>query len=238
MPHLHRFFHPADPPLSGEATLSRDESHHALRVLRVRPGQAVELFNGRGYAWAGTVAERGRNEVRVAIDAEHFTPRPAPPVTLAQAWLHRDKLHDDLVRQATVLGAAECCFFRAEHSEKTPRVSEKWDRLAIEACKQCGRRWLPVVTVADSLAAVLDTTGDGVCVLASMDRAHIPLSSLERDRPVTFIVGPEGDFSGPEYTRAHEAGALPLSLGAYTLRSETAALTGLTLIQYHLGHLG
>ena len=238
MPHLHRFYHPATPPLAGEISLDRDEAHHAMRVLRARLGDEVELFNGQGHAWQGAIASLARNEVLVSIGGERFVPRPAPEVTLAQAWLHRDKPIDELVRQATVLGASRICFFRAEHSEKQPRIAEKWGRLAVEACKQCGRFWLPEFDVATSLADVLEAAAGQQIVLASMEGPHQPLANLSRERPVTYIVGPEGDFSHEEQTRAREAGVLSISLGQYTLRSETAAITGLTLIQHHLGHLG
>ena len=238
MPHLHRFYHPATPPLAGEISLDRDEAHHAMRVLRARLGDEVELFNGQGHAWHGAIAGLARNEVLVSIGGERFVPHPAPEVTLAQAWLHRDKPIDELVRQATVLGASRICFFRAAHSEKQPRVAEKWERLAVEACKQCGRFWIPAFDVATSLADVLDGAAGQQIVLASMEGPHEPLGNLTRDRGVTYIVGPEGDFSPDELAHAREAGVMPISLGDYTLRAETAAVVGLTLIQHHLGHLG
>lgn len=238
MPHLHRFYHEATPPLHGAVLLDREESHHAMRVLRVRTGDDVELFNGRGYAWLGTIAGLSRNEVSVDIVQERFVPRPAPEVTLAQAWLHREKLLDELVRQATVFGAARIQFFRADHSEKQPRRSDKWERLAIEACKQCGRLWLPAIEIFDSTAALLDAASESQVVVASMTEPRVPIASIPADRPLTYMVGPEGDFSDGERARAHDANAIPIGLGAYTLRSETAAIAGLTLLQHHLGHLG
>ena len=235
---MHRFFHPSDPPLAGEIALSREEAHHAMHVLRVRRGDAVELFNGRGSTWKATVADISRAEVTVAVGQEAFAPRPEPRVTLAQAWLHRDKILDELVRETTVLGVERILFYRADHSEKKPRIAEKWERVAVDACKQCRRPWLPAVDAVGHLADVLVATAGERQVAAIMDGPHAPLKTLERDRRVTYIVGPEGDFSEAEIGLLRDADALPLSLGQYTLRSETAALAGLTLIQHHLGHLG
>lgn len=218
--------------------LSADEAHHALRVLRVRPGDVVELFDGQGHTWAGTIAGISRNDVSVAISAESFTPREEPGLGLAQAWLHRDKVIDDIIRDATVLGVSRICFFRAAHSEKTPRFSPKWARLMIESCKQCGRPWLPDLSVASSLAEALGQFEGATLAVAAMDGPHVPFSSIERGRPVVYVVGPEGDFSAEEMKAMHGAGALPLSLGRYTLRSEAAASVGVTLIQHHLGALG
>lgn len=238
MPHLHRFYQPETPPLSGSLALSPEEAHHALRVLRVRTGDAVELFDGRGHAWTGTVGTLSRAEVTVTLTDEQFSPREEPGLTLAQAWLHRDKVLDDLVRDATVLGVERICFFRASHSEKAPKLSAKWPRLMIESCKQCGRRWLPELTVAASVTEVLRQFGGSCMAVAAMDGPHASFSALQGERPVVYFVGPEGDFSADEMQALRGAGALPLTLGRYTLRSEAAATVGVTLIQHRLGRLG
>jgi 16S rRNA (uracil1498-N3)-methyltransferase len=238
MSHLHRFYHPQGVSGSGSALLSPEESHHALRVLRVRSGDAVELFDGQGHTWTASVGVLSRAEVAVEVTGETFTPREQPGLTLAQAWLHRDKVLDELVRDVTVLGVARICFYRAAHSEKAPRYSPKWTRLAIEACKQCGRRWLPEITVAANLAELLEQNTSACIAVAAMEGPHVPVSSIGTTLPVVYIVGPEGDFSTDEMGVLRERGALPLSLGRYTLRSETAASVGVTLIQQQLGALG
>jgi len=237
MPHLHRFYHPHAPSSSGSAVLSPEESHHALRVLRVRTGDAVELFDGQGHAWSGTVGALSRNEVEIEIVGETFTPREQPGLILAQAWLHREKVLDDLVSEVTVLGVERIIFFRASHSEKAPKASAKWTRLSIEACKQCGRRWLPEITLAISLAEVLRQC-EGHCIaVAAMEGPHVSFSAVRGEHPVVYCVGPEGDFSVGEMALLRDADALPLSLGAYTLRSEAAAIAGVTLLKHHLGEL-
>lgn len=238
MPHLHRFYHPMAPSPTGAVLLSPEESHHALRVLRVRSGDPVELFDGQGRAWTGTVGALSRSEVAVELSGETFTPRRRPGLTLAQAWLHRDKVIDELIREVTVLGVERIFFFRGTHSEKSPKVASKWSRLTVEACKQCGRRWLPEIIVAPSLADVLRQT-EGACVaVAAMEGPHVPFSAVQGDdRPVVYCVGPEGDFSAQELALLRDVKALSLSLGAYTLRSEAAAIAGVTLLQHHLGEL-
>ena len=238
MSHLHRFYHPQGVSSSGSALLSPEESHHALRVLRVRTGDIVELFDGLGHAWTASVGALSRAEVAVEVTGETFTPREAPGLTLAQAWLHRDKVLDELVRDTVVLGVSHLCFYRAAHSEKAPKYSPKWPRLAVEACKQCGRRWLPEITVAATLAEVLEKNAAACIAVAAMEGPHASLLSIGKARPVVYLVGPEGDFSADEMRSLRERGALPLSLGRYTLRSEAAATVGVTLIQHQLGALG
>lgn len=235
---MHRFFHLAGFNEPGDILLSEEESHHAMRVLRVRPGDAVELFDGRGQAGLGTVAEVSRREVRIAVDTIRTVPRRSPRLTLGMAGLHRDKSIEEVVRDATVLGADRLCFFRAAYSEKQPRIQAKWVRLIVEACKQCGRVWLPEVMSVPSLTEVLETAAGDSLVVASLVGPHTALSALPPDRGVTYLVGPEGDFSAEEYRQLRDAGALPISLGTYTLRSEMAVLTGLALIQHQLGRMG
>ncbi len=238
MAHLHRFYHPHTLPDSGDITLSRDESHHAMRVVRARQGDDVALFDGRGTVAQGTISALNRNEVVVAVTAAHSVERPAPALTLAQAWLHRDKIVDEIVRQGTVLGVAEFLFFRGAHSEKKPRLADKWERIAIEACKQCGRSWLPRFTVLESLSEVV-AQAEGQClVVARMEGPHVPLAQTATGSPVTYVVGPEGDFSEGELVALEGAGALPVSLGDCTYRAEMAAQVGVTLIQHHLGFVG
>lgn len=209
-----------------------------MRVVRVRQGDPVALFDGQGREWRGIITDLARNDVAVVVESERFEARPSPEVTLVQAWLHRDKLLDEIVRQSTVLGAAEIMFFRADHSEKKPRLSDKWTRLAIEACKQCGRLWLPRISLVDNLSMALERLGDIRSVLARMEGPHLPIARMGTTEPVAYIVGPEGDFSAGEIQRADAAGALPISLGSCTLRAEMAAMVGLTLIQHQLGHMG
>ena len=235
---MHRFYHDSALPESGDVALSRDESHHAMRVLRARVGDAVTLFDGAGRTWLGAITELSRNEVQVAIESEAFTPRPEPELTLVQAWLHRDKVADEIVRQATVLGVAEMVFFRAAHSEKKPKMSEKWARLCIEACKQCGRPWLPRITVVGDMAEALTHVAGQCVAIARMEGPHVPVGRVAGTDPVAYLVGPEGDFSETELAQADAAGALPISLGDCTYRAEMAAQVGLTLIQHHLGHMG
>lgn len=198
----------------------------------------MELFDGQGHAWTGVVADMSRNDVAIDVHREDFTPRERPGIALAQAWLHRDKVMDDIIRDATVLGVEQLCFFRAKRSEKAPKISSKWPRLMVEACKQCGRRWLPALGVADSVPDVVRQFEGAQLAVAAMDGPHVSFRAVQGERPLVYIVGPEGDFSPEEMAALRAADALPLSLGRYTLRSEAAAAAGLTLIQHHLGFLG
>lgn len=237
MPHLHRFYVPDESLLQEDVVLSPEESHHAIKVVRLRVGDEVALFDGHGHDIRGRVARLDRREVAVRIEEVHAQPRPAPSLTLAQAWLHQEKSIEFIVRHGTEIGVARFVFYRAERSERTPRIQDKWIKLAIEACKQCGRFWLPEFQCAESLERALDVV-HGDILFASMDAPAVPLADAVSGCDITLVVGPEGDFTDGETKLALERGARPISLGALTLRSEVAAIIGTALVQFHLGRLG
>jgi 16S rRNA (uracil1498-N3)-methyltransferase len=238
MAHLHRF-HMEEPPASGgTAELSADEAHHALRVVRVRVGDVVGLFDGAGGTWDATVADADKRRVWLHVGSGRVVPAPRPALTLVQAWLHRPQPMEDLVRRGTELGVARFCFYRAGRSQSAPKIPDKWRRLAIEACKQCGNVWLPRFDTASDLGAALGDLG-GTILLATADEPPVPLAhAVAGADAVALVVGPEGDFSPEERALALAAGAQPLSLGDTVFRAEAAAEIALGLIRYVTGGLG
>jgi len=217
MAHLHRFLVPADTPRMGQITLPPDEAHHAARVVRVRAGDAVALFDGQGGEWAGCIASVDKRHVAVEVTGFAQT-APAPfRVSLVVGMAHRPAAIEQIIVQGTALGVHAFTFFTAERSGKPARQSEKWARWAVESCKQCGRTWVP----------------------ARQEAPHMPLrAALCPAEAVAILVGPEGDFTPAEQAFAQERGAVGISLGARTLRTELAALTAATLALYEGGALG
>lgn len=237
MPHLHRFHIAPDTPGGGEIALPPEEAHHAIKVVRLREGDRVILFDGRGREWTGAVARLDRREVVISVVEERRAPRPAPALTLAQAWLHQEKAIELLVRTGTELGVDRFLFFRAARSERPPRLNPKWTRLAVESCKQCGRLWLPEFAVAETLADVL-RHARGDLLIAAMDADPVPLAQALSGGDTTLLIGPEGDFTPEEVCAVLDSGARPISLGVTTFRSEIAAIVAAALVQYHFGRLG
>lgn len=239
MPHVYRFHIPPDSDAGSEIALSAEEAHHALHVVRARPGEQVVLFDGRGREICGTIARTTHRDVFVTPEEECRIPAPAVRVTLLQAWLLREKSIEYIIQHGTEAGVTHFRFFRARHSEKSPRVNPKWERHAIEACKQCGRAWLPTFDAATDLQGAL-TDIAGPVLIATQHVPPLPLRTALRGSPreVALLVGPEGDFASEEVDLAMARGAIPVSLGSATYRSEVAAVLTVALVQYEVGALG
>ena len=237
MPHIHRFYIGPVEPEQGTILLRDEEAHHALHVVRVRQGDSVSVFDGRGRSWDGEVISMSRHDVTLRIQAARTAPPPATRITLLQAWLHRDKAVEELILRGTELGVTRFVFFPSAHSERKPQISAKWARWAIETCKQCGRLWLPEFWAVADLGAAL-AEAQGPTLIASLDEPPKPLRSALSGPAATLLVGPEGDFEASELQQVLEARAIPISLGDAVYRSEVAAALAISLIQYELGQLG
>jgi 16S rRNA (uracil1498-N3)-methyltransferase len=234
--HVYRFY--CDDLGGGTSPIRLDgaEAHHALHVVRAKVGDSVACFDGRGREAVGVVTAADRGVV--AIEPESVVQSPPLPyeLTVAVAWLHREKSLEELIRRGTEIGVTRFVFFRGKHSERAPKASEKWTRWAVESCKQCGRSWLPGFGVVRNLGAVLDGV-DGVVLIATQHQAPVSIGEVVKGKSPTIVIGPEGDFSGDELALAESRGANPVSLGTNTFRSEVAATVLATLVLYEMGAL-
>lgn len=228
----------------GEVRLSREESHHLLRVRRHEAGQPVEVFDGTGRSALGRL---DRMEGPLAVlrigPSTRDTPR-GPLRILAQAAIKGDRA-DLLVRASVELGLDRMIWFQGEHSVVRPpaaraaRKIARWRSIAIEAAKQCGRSRVPEMVfcgdVAEALRAAPSETAWFLCSLgetASPAREVIfgRLSKPTEAMAVGIAVGPEGDFTPQEEAQWTEAGATCISLGPRILRSETAGIVAMALM--------
>lgn len=237
MSHPHRFFAPYDETAVGRVPLPPEEAHHALRVARLKQGDRVSVINGRGDEISGILLISGRRDAFVEVLERRHCPPPRVAVTLAPGGLHQDKLQQEIIRRAVETSVSRVCFWQADHSQKNIGFQERWLRTAVETCKQCGRFYLPAIDTAPTLEAFLEGySGPGIIGLPEADPAA-PVS-VEITDQLAVLVGPEGDFSSREKTAAMDFGLVPVSLGGYVYRSETAAAVLMTLVADRLGELG
>jgi len=217
--------------------LAPEAEHHALRVLRLRAGDDVILFDGSGGEWPGRLREEGRR-LQVELGAWNPIEREAAlAVTLAQALPSADKM-DWVVQKAVELGVARIQPLEAQRSvvrlagERAEKRRAHWQQVAISACEQCGRNVLPHLGPLLPLASYLaQAVEQGGLRLLLAPAGGTRLAALPRPTgPLTLLVGPEGGFDDGEKEAARRAGFQPVTLGPRVLRTETAGLAAIAAV--------
>lgn len=242
---MDRFFLSSELSLSESYRLEGEEGHHAVRVMRKKVGDRVELFDGQGNWARGVVAEVHRAALVVVLDEEGESKSILPSIELAVA-IPKGKTMDLIVQKAVELGVNRIQPLITKNTvvkvgpEESVEKSLKWQRVALEACKQCGQNSLPKVEPVAGLQKYLRGAGSGSRVIASLAPGAEPvrtrLESLPDDcRELSFLVGPEGDFTAEETQAALVAGFEPISLGEIVLRVETACLSLAAAARYRFG---
>lgn len=226
---MHRFFLPD----FQKPVLSAEETHHATHVLRVKAGDTVNVFDGRGHEAQARLDESGK----LTILQHSHTPSLPCRITLAQAIPKKNM--DWIVQKATELGVAEIFPLVSERTVKRPETaSDRWREIALESCKQSGNNWLPEIHAPQKAADFVNKLGRyDLKLIASLQPDSKPLKQLlpnKKPATVLILIGPEGDFTPAELSQAKSAGCLPLSLGPLVLRSDTAALYTLSILHHEL----
>ena len=211
---------------------SREEAH-LFRILRARPGETVAVLDGHG-AVGTAVVEADR---RLRLESKRTVPPPARRLHLYFAPPKKQKL-DALLKQAVELGVFELVPMLCERSVVQPgenSVAGRWMDLLFEACKQSGNPFLPEVASPMPFAAALSRAREtcGALVVGSNRTGVFPDLGTASD--VAFFVGPEGGFTDAETDAMFAAGAIPLRIGGWTLRVETAAIAGLGVLNVLMG---
>ena len=232
---------------SGEIDLAGEEAHHLRTVLRGKVGQVVGLFDGCGHTAEAEVVALDRHTARVRVVQAAEEARSGLELVLLQG-VPREQKMDLVVQKATELGVSRILPVRADHAVMQVRDDngeskrERWQRIALNAAKQCGAAWLPEIGPARALEDWLAHLGGAVTLLhCSLEADASPLRETlhglraSPPRALGVLVGPEGDFSARERALARNAGARPVSFGTRVLRSETAALFALSVLVYEFG---
>ena len=223
-------------------SLHGEEARHCSRVMRKREGDWIEGFNGDG-GWArGPITSVNRNSIDVAVAESGISQTLRPRIEIA-VGIPKGKGIDLIVQKAVELGVSAIHPILSEQGmvkippSYFPKKKEKWERIALEACKQCGQNILPKISAPENLATYLSRSDHPSTKLVG---ALLPetkpmkaiLSKIAEPDSVILLVGPEGDFSPNEYAEIQSKDFLPVSLGGLTLRVETAILTMVSSVRY------
>ena len=232
-------------------SLGADEARHARNVLRLQPGDEVYVFDGAGKEFRCAVREFDRDgaALDVLVEVQPARPESALILTLAIALLKGEKF-DLVVQKATELGAS--CIVpvataradvRIRNGDDGKRKVTRWQRIALEAAKQCGRARLMEIEEPVGFKALIDRVAPD-CELPLMfaERSGNSLAEVVQNSPagsgkVFALVGPEGGWADEEIELAREGGWQIVTLGGRTLRAETAAIVAISLLQHRFGDL-
>ena len=228
-----------------ELRLGDEAARYLGRVLRLRTGDTVHVFNGDDGEWSATISRFGKNRVTLLLhEAVENTAEPELEIHLVQG-ISRGERMDFVVQKATELGVARITPVLTDYGvvkldgERAEKRRMHWQGVAASACEQSGRIRPPVV---DTPLPLNDWLGAG----RAGDAAHLilrpgagkPLGAVETvEAGLCLLVGPEGGFSEREYDDAEFAGFEPVTLGPRVLRTETAAVAAIAIAQALWGDL-
>lgn len=238
---IRRFF-ASESDISGGSIYVTGEEFSHMKVLRQKVGFRVVVCTGDGKDYEGTISEIKADCAVVKVDSvKDNVNDPALDVTLFQALPKGDKM-SFIVQKCTELGARGIVPFLSAYTDETKYNRERMQRVAKEACKQCGRSLICDVGELVKFDEVVGMLDGYDCVIMPYENAETgrigDVKGLQTAKKIAVIIGSEGGFSQDEVQKAEQAGAQIVSLGKRILRCETAGLVAISLIEYEMGELG
>lgn len=241
---MHRCFLDPSEWTPSEVSLAREEHHHLAKVMRSVEGDVVSVFDGRGREATARVDKISGSTTSLSITGVENSPPPQVSIVLIQA-LPKGKRTELIVEKATELGVttiipviSDRVVLRLDNKHRAAK-RKRWQRIAVNAARQCGTRWVPDVRPVCNLQRALDAEEAlDLILLGHLGTGTRPLhevleeASTKDIRRIGLLVGPEGDWSDNEIELALGRGADSVSFGSRVLRVETAAIFGLSILAY------
>ena len=241
---MHRF-HVPPTDISSDIIRIRDlERHHLLNVLRLKPGDDVQVFDGEGNSYIARLEDTEALPAIALIQDHQFHPPIPPHITLFQAIPKSDKM-DLIIQKTTEIGVDTIVPMICERSipkrggDAQKKRRDRWERIAIEASKQCGRPRFPKMLAPRTIGECLEQTKNyELSLLLWENEVDCEIKSVLRNQPhiesISLFIGPEGGFSNAEVSEAIDNGCIPATFGVNTLRTETAAIVAVAIAVYEL----
>lgn len=245
-----RLYLPQGMSAGQSVALDKDQSHYLGRVLRMRRGDGLSVFDGRGAEFDATIASLTRDGAVLELGAT-VPPLPESPLSVCLVQgISRGERMDYTIQKATELGVARIravvtarSVVRLDERRAEKRL-DHWRRVAVAASEQCGRSRVPQLDPPEPLPAALAAATDGLRLVAVPDSERLltdvkppELTASDGALSVELLVGPEGGLEEEEILAAESAGYRPVSLGPRVLRSETAGIVAIAILQSLYGDL-
>ncbi|MFQ6007015.1 MAG: 16S rRNA (uracil(1498)-N(3))-methyltransferase [Woeseia sp.] len=234
-----RLFSPVTLTADTEMWVTGEQANHLSRVLRLRSGQALVVFDGTGGQYHAEVKQIVKDRVLLCVGDRHAREIESPLAVHLIQGISRGGRMDVVVQKSTELGVRRITPVIPEFSViklDTKRAASRhthWLKIARSACEQCGRNTLPEIDMPQTLVSWLAAcpVGEKTKIMLDPDRGESISSLSAPDGVVELLVGPEGGLSDQEITHCADAGYRPVALGPRILRTETAALAGISVLQ-------
>jgi 16S rRNA (uracil1498-N3)-methyltransferase len=245
---MHRFFVDQESFGQDKIIVAGPDVKHISRVLRLGPGEIIELLDGCGQAARAQIESIGRDAV-VCSRLEIYEPPGEPPVrvVLLQGLPKGEKM-ESIIQKATELGVSEIVPVACRRSmvqlggDRAGARRERWQRVAMEAAKQCRRPLFPIVRTPENFVAAINSVSEGALFLLPWEGEHncslkeVLVGGVPGE--IFIFIGPEGGFDPEEVRQAVGRGAVAVSLGPRILRTETAGPACLAAVMFRWGDLG
>jgi 16S rRNA (uracil1498-N3)-methyltransferase len=241
---LTRVFVDEDLAIGQRLAVEGSAGNHIVRVLRSRVGDELTIFNGRGGEYGASIEEIRRDTVQVSVRERRDEERESQfDLTLAQGMSRGERM-DWVVQKATELGVTRIVPVFTERSvvhldeRQAAKKVQHWRGIAVSACEQCGRNVVPQIAVPVTLYGLLEQPlGKGISLLLSPTAQQRIVDIAGSPAGATVLIGPEGGLARMEHDAALRAGFTSVRMGPRVLRTETAAVCALALLQQKFGDL-
>ncbi len=241
---ISRIYHPEVLNTDTEIELSADASHHLGRVLRAQSGQEISLFNGDGFDYSAQLSQVSKKQVFAEITGKTENQTESPlKLHLGQVISRGDRM-DFTIQKSVELGVTEITPLISErcgvklNAERMNKKVEQWQKIAIGACEQSGRAFVPKINPVIQLNDWLATEFDGTRVNLHPYAKHGISGLALTNQQAQLLIGPEGGLSDDEIEKAREYEFIDVLMGPRVLRTETAGLSAISLLQSYFGDLG
>ncbi|NLB88595.1 MAG: 16S rRNA (uracil(1498)-N(3))-methyltransferase [Syntrophomonadaceae bacterium] len=247
---MHRFFVPASNIEDKKVYITdKKELKHMSKVLRLGVGDNVIVFDGKGSEYEVIITETDKEGWTAdIIKAAVKDVKPKVKLSLVQGIAKGEKM-DTIIQKAVEVGITSIYPVLTEHTVvkldalKGNKKVERWQNIALEACKQCRRNTIPEVLPVTTYDEIIEKIKDKNSIMLYEKEDKLSLREvLKKDlsdaEEIFLLVGPEGGFSNKEVDKARASGTFVVTLGEKILRTETAAIVGSAIVLYELGHLG
>ncbi|MCI0454959.1 MAG: 16S rRNA (uracil(1498)-N(3))-methyltransferase [Candidatus Dadabacteria bacterium] len=228
---------------NSKAIVSGQDYRHIVKVLRLKPGNEITLFDERGIEHVGKILELGSKEIKIAIaESKMVSKESLLNITLLQGMPKGDKM-DYIIEKATELGVKKIVPVVTERSQirDTKRI-DRWRRIALESSKQSGRTLAPLIFDATSFQNAIDSNDPYNLQIVFYEKSSDQIRDVidmanKHFSNVRLFVGPEGGFTEREISTAKEKGFIPVGLGPRILRTDTAGIVAIAVIQFLYGDI-